>query len=139
MISLDTNVLVRFLTQDDMSQYLTVAQLLTHLEKDNRQAFVSLLVVIEINWVLGFSYRLERVQIIEALLALMELPMLNFEHSQKLKACLQNARQDTFDLSDLLIALKSSEHDALPVMTFDKKASKAQGFTLLTQAFDQVI
>lgn len=109
MISLDTNVLVRFLTQDDMSQYLTVAQLLTHLEKDNRQAFVSLLVVIEINWVLGFSYRLERVQIIEALLALMELPMLNFEHSQEFKVCLQNARQNTFDLSDLLIALKSSE------------------------------
>lgn len=138
MISLDTNVLVRFLTKDDMSQYLTVAQLLTHLEKDNRQAFVSLLVVIEINWVLGFSYRLERVQIIEALLALMELPMLNFEHSQEFKVCLQNARQNTFDLSDLLIALKSSEHDALPVMTFDKKAGKAQGFVLLTQAFDQV-
>lgn len=139
MISLDTNVLVRFLTQDDMFQYLIVAQLLTHLEKSNQQAFVSLLVVMEINWVLGFSYRLERVQIIEALLALIELPMLNFECSQKLKICLQNAQQNTFDLSDLLIALKSSEQHALPVATFDKKASKAQGFILLTQGFDQML
>ncbi len=49
MISLDTNVLVRFITEDDSKQLQKVANLLLKLENNNEQAFVSMLVLLEVN------------------------------------------------------------------------------------------
>lgn len=121
MVSLDTNVLVRFLVKDDENQYQTVLNFLMDLENKNAQAHIPLLVVLEVNWVLSFRYKITRIDIIEQLLELMENPVFCFESQTKLEQVLLSAKNNSFDLSDLLIACRCQSANHLPVMTFDKK------------------
>ncbi|OPH39482.1 PIN domain-containing protein [Moraxella equi] len=131
MVSLDTNVLVRFLVKDDENQYQTVLNFLMNLENKNAQAYIPLLVVLEVNWVLSFRYKITRIDIIEQLLELMENPVFCFESQTKLEQVLLSAKNNTYDLSDLLIACRCQSANNLPVMAFDKKASKHLNFELL--------
>lgn len=132
MISLDTNVLVRFLTQDDNKQFQKVLTLFADLENNNEKAFVPLLVLLEVNWVLSHFYQIDRQQIIENLLFLCDAKFLMIENTITVKATLKNAKTTSFDLSDLLIACRCEVAHHLPVMTFDKKASKYPNFELLS-------
>ncbi|STZ09136.1 Uncharacterised protein [Moraxella caprae] len=112
-------------------QYQKVVALFQKLHTDNEQGFISLLVVLEVNWVLAFSYKIPRNEIIHSPLTLLNFSFLTFEQANHLQQTLLYAQNNTFDLSDLLIACKSRSLDNLPVYTFDKKASQAEGFVLL--------
>ena len=131
MISLDTNILVRFLVRDDEIQFQKVLHFLQDLENNQKQAFISLLVLIELNWVLSFRYKIARQDIIHEMINLCHMPIFDIEYNKEVKQTLLYAQNNTFDLSDLLIACKSRSLDNLPVYTFDKKASRAEGFVLL--------
>lgn len=131
MISLDTNVLVRFFTQDDDEQFLKVTQLFANLENENTKAFIPMLVLLEVNWVLSHLYKIKRTQIIDNLLLLCETQFLMIENEKQVKTTLLSAKTNSFDLSDLLIACRCQSENHLPVMTFDKKASKHLNFELL--------
>lgn len=131
MISLDTNVLVRFFTQDDDEQYQKVVQLFVNLENTHAKAFIPMLVLLEVNWVLSHLYKIKRQEIIDNLLLLCETEFLVIENSNQVKNTLLLAKNNSFDLSDLLIACRCQVANNLPVMTFDKKASKYLNFELL--------
>ncbi|MFW2178057.1 MULTISPECIES: hypothetical protein [unclassified Moraxella] len=53
------------------------------------------------------------------------------ENADDVKAMLLQARNNTFDLSDMLIACRCAVENHLPVVTFDKKASKIDKFILM--------
>lgn len=131
MIALDTNILVRFFTKDNPQQLEKVVELFSKLEHENQQAFIPMLVILETNWVLAHFYKIERLQIIDNLLLLFKAEFLSIENSAHLKDILLKAKNNTFDLSDLLIACRCAVSQHLPVMTFDKKASKFEHFQLL--------
>ena len=110
MISLDTNILVRFFAKDDIHQLQQVLELFHKLENHNRQAYIPLLVILETNWVLGHFYKIERLQIIESLLVLCHMPILLIENVDAIREMLVNAKNNTFDKKvskiDNFIALK---------------------------------
>lgn len=128
---MDTNILVRFFAQDDDEQFLKVTQLFANLENNNAKAFIPILVLLEVNWVLSHLYKIKRHEIIDNLLLLCDTEFLVIENSNQVKNTLSLAKTNTFDLSDLLIACRCQSANHLPVMTFDKKASKHLGFELL--------
>ncbi len=131
MIALDTNVLIRIIVDDDSKQAKRVWQLLADLENNKQQAFISALVILEVAWVLSFTYKIDRAEIIDHLLFLLQSPILVIENSRNLYELLTQAKSNTYDLSDLMIAYHCKHHQALPVMTFDKKASKFTLFELI--------
>ena len=59
MIGLDTNVLVRYIMQDDAKQSLKATKLMESLTVDE-PGFVSLVSMVELGWVLSSSYDLNR-------------------------------------------------------------------------------
>ena len=63
MIGLDTNVLVRYLTQDDPRQSASATRLLEDTLTVERQGFVSTVVLVELVWVLETGYRCRRVEV----------------------------------------------------------------------------
>lgn len=128
MISLDTNILVRFITRDNETQLHDVLKLFHSLEKDNKQAFIPLMVVLEVNWVLSQFYKMSRIEIIEYLLPLFDSSILVIENASELRKILIDAKDNTFDLSDLLIGCGCAVANNLPIVTFDKKASKIDNF-----------
>ena len=67
MKALDTNILVRFLVQDDLKQANKVIQLFTKAEQYNEPLFIPLLVVLEVIWVLQSAYNVSRQDIVLAI------------------------------------------------------------------------
>lgn len=123
MKGIDTNILVRFLVGDDPDQAQVVYNLFKKTELNKTELFVSLLVVLELLWVLESVYQIERKDIIDSLADLILMPILKFENIEAIQKFIIAAKNSKYDLSDLLIAHASSSYGCEAVFTFDKKAS----------------
>ncbi len=132
MRALDTNILVRFLMNDDRRQAEKVYRLFKEAEKNKEVFFVSLPVVLELFWVLESACNIARKDILDAIDALLQMQILEFDAQEDLRECITDARLNTFDLPDLLIAHNAvGAGECEHVLTFDKKAAKSQLFLLL--------
>ncbi|MBN1999731.1 type II toxin-antitoxin system VapC family toxin [candidate division KSB1 bacterium] len=131
MKGIDTNILVRFLTNDDRRQARLVYDMFKKAESNQDEFFVPLLVVLELIWVLESVYTIPRNEILDSLNDLLLLPVLKFESQSIVQQFTQNARETDNDLSDLLIAQTARSHGCQTVITFDKKAAESHMFELL--------
>jgi predicted nucleic-acid-binding protein len=120
MISLDTNVLVRYLTQDDDAQFQAVLRLLS---KKNATYFVCNWVVTEVDWVLRRLYEWTSSEVADAIGLLLSVHNLVFEHENHLRASLRTYREGA-DLSDELIVRVSRDLGAAGLVTFDRQIQK---------------
>lgn len=132
MKAIDTNILLRYFLQDNPAQYDKVRKLFQKTKLENSQLFVSVLVVLEIIWLLESVYETPRQMIIDVLLKAMALDFLRYEYALVLEQVLIFAKDNTFDLSDLMIGAIAQANDCDTTLTFDRKASKSSYFELLT-------
>lgn len=131
MITLDTNVLVRFLVQDDPLQAQLATKVIDQLT-DDAHGFVSREVLIELVWVLERAYRLGRTEIASALDGLLSATELNIEGSDEVAPALELYRNDGFGFADLMIAAAARRAGASELVTFDRKAARLPGVRLLS-------
>jgi predicted nucleic-acid-binding protein len=131
VIALDTNVLVRFLVQDDPLQAQLATKVIDQLT-DDAQGFVSREVLIELVWVLERAYRLGRTEIASALDGLLSATELNIEGSDEVAPALELYRNDGFGFADLMIAAAARRAGASELVTFDRKAATLPGVRLLS-------
>ena len=130
MKALDTNVLVRFLVKDDEAQAQAVYQILKRAEADGYQLWVSLVVVLEMLWVLESVYGIQKEGILESIEDLLLMPILKFEAQPAIRAFVVSARESNIGLPDLLIAHSATYSGCDVVLTFGKKAAKSLLFEL---------
>ena len=131
MKALDTNILVRFLVQDDKKQASTVLQLFSEAEQMNQPLYVPLLVILEVIWVLQSAYSVSRQDIVMAISNLLQIPLFEFENQSTLRHFIISANKYSYDLSDILISQAAFVANCETTLTFDKKASQFELFTLL--------
>ena len=131
MKALDTNILVRFLIQDDELQSKVVFDLFSNAERQKESFFISILVVVETIWVLESVYQVKRNDLIKAISELMLMPVLDFEKQTVVRDFIISSENSTFDLSDILIAQSAKNSGCAATLTFDKKASKFKLFEYL--------
>ena len=131
MKAIDTNVLVRFLVNDDPVQGEQVRQLFAAAERQREAFFVPILVLLETIWVLESAYQIHRPALIEALGDLMLMPVLHFEQREAVQAMLAKVMTSNMDLPDALIAQSALKGGCESVLTFDKKTTRGDGFELL--------
>ena len=130
MIGLDTNVLVRYIMQDDRKQAALATRLVESLTPEE-PGFVTLVTVVELYWVLGTSYDLSRAQIVAALDALIRSKQLLVEQSDQVLRALRVFGGGSADFPDCLIERIAKAAGCDKVMTFDIGASKNSGMTLI--------
>ena len=130
MKGVDTNILVRFLTSDDEIQTQKVYKIFKDTEIEKKQLFVSLLVVLELIWVLKSAYNISRNEVLESINDLISMPILKFESFSTLQQFIHVAKGSSYDLSDVLIAYSAKFQGCESILTFDKKASKLPIFEL---------
>jgi len=119
MIALDTNVLVRLLTRDDPDQAQAAAEVMR-----SASLWLPKTVVLELVWVLGYTYGFDRSNIALALSRLLGLAHLRVEDAAGVALAVR-CYQQGMDFADAL-HLASSE-EAAEFVTFDcKLSSKAQ-------------
>lgn len=130
MIALDTNVLLRFLVQDDPLQAQLATEVIDQLTDDAR-GFVSREVLIELVWVLERAYRFGRAEIAVALDGLLSATELEIEGSNDVAPALELYRNDGFGFADLMIAAAARRAGSSEMVTFDRKAARLPGVRLL--------
>ncbi len=131
MIGLDTNVLVRYFAQDDAAQSKKATALMESFSAE-RPGYVSQIVLVEIVWVLGRSYGVERDQmkdIIESMLGTKELVVEGADTVRK--ALRVFAASDKADFADCLIERSGHVAECEYTATFDVTASKVVGMMLI--------
>ncbi len=130
MISIDTNVLIRDLVEDDAEQVEATRSLLDSLTIED-PGFVCREVILEISWVLASAYRFTRKQIGEALLRIIGMENLLVETSDDVARSARHYGENNDDFSDLMIMEASRRSDALPLYTFDRRLSRLDGAILV--------
>jgi predicted nucleic-acid-binding protein len=116
VIAVDTNLVVRLLTRDDDAQAKRAAALFRA-----NDIWIAKTVLLESEWVLRYSYALERAAILRGILGLLGLPNVSVEDSVAVSRALQ-WYGDGLDLSDALHL--ASRGDASRFATFDHKFIK---------------
>lgn len=128
MIALDTNVLVRFLVDDDAAQRERARRLLARALRDDERVLVSVIVACETVWVLSSAYSFTREQIAGVLDSLLRSPQLEFEHADDVRAALEAHRSGRGDFADYVIRERARRNGCEAVATFDKTLLKERGF-----------
>lgn len=131
MIALDTNVLVRFLVQDDPEQARIANMVLDQLT-DAAPGFVGREVLVELVWVLERAYGYQRTDIAAALDGLLSAIELVIEAADEVGVAVDRYRNDGFGFADLMIAAAARRADATELVTFDRKAARLPGVRLVT-------
>jgi len=131
VIGLDTNVVVRYLAQDDDVQSAVATRFLAKLTKD-QPGFISAVVLAEISWVLSRRYRLGRNDIARTIRDLLETAELVIENSEvAYRALGVYLTSASVEFADVLIAETAALAGASETVTFDRNAAKEAGMTLL--------
>lgn len=128
MIGIDTNVLVRFLVQDDEAQFDKARRLIKREVAAGRKVYVNQLVLLEAEWVLRSRYAVSKVQIIEAISGLLDSAEIRFEDEPAIEEALHFWKDNAADFADCLIGAKNRRPGCRATATFDVKASKLPGF-----------
>lgn len=131
MKALDTNVIVRFLVNDDKAQARRARALLQEAEDTGDALFVTTPVVLEIIWVLDAAYDFTRTEILRALELLAGMPILEFEDYDGLQQLIRLGRETRADLPDLLIGLTGRRCGCEATVTFDKYLARIEPFEQL--------
>jgi predicted nucleic-acid-binding protein len=130
MIALDTNVLVRFLTQDEPAQARAAADLLSGLTGD-RPGFICREVLVELVWVLERAYKFSSSEIAHVLEGLLSATELVVEEADSGGAILQLYGTRGFGFADLMIRQASRRSGAQYLATFDRRAAVLEGVELV--------
>ncbi len=130
MIGLDTNVLVRYIMQDDPKQSPKATRLIESLTSD-QPGFVPLVAVVELVWVLSSSYGLNRDQLVDALDLLLRSKEIVVDRGHLVLQAQRRFARGGADLADCLIKRPAQAHGCQATMTFDTGAARAAGMTLV--------
>lgn len=126
MIGLDTNVLVRYVAQDDVKQSAKATTLMESLTPAS-PGFISLVSVVELVWVLQSCYDAAKSEIIVVLESLLRTRELRVENSEIVWQALRRYSQANADFADCLIERSAHAAGCECVMTFDSKAVASAG------------
>ena len=130
MIGLDTNVVVRYIMQDDPKQSRLATALMERLTQV-QPGFLSLVCITELVWVLESAYMLERHQVAAALSSLISIDVLKIERLSVVAASVRNFKEGTADFADCLIERSCANASCEQTLTFDRAASRAANMVLI--------
>jgi len=131
MPALDTNVLVRYVVQDDPLQFAAAKRLVRQCLADGRSIFVPVTVALELEWVLRASYGYGKNDVLQVLSHLLSAEELTFESERALEVALQLFREGAADFADCLHIALATQAGEQPLWTFDKRAAKVIGAQML--------
>jgi predicted nucleic-acid-binding protein len=130
MIGLDSNVLVRYLTQDDPVQSRKANQLVEQALRAGESLYLNHVVMCEMSWVLARPYNYDRAELADAIEKILGAAQFEFEDKNSLWQALAGLRQSNADFADCLIGAKNAWAGCTSTLTFDKRAGGLPQFSL---------
>ena len=130
MIGIDTNILVRFLAQDDPSQCLRAEKFLASLSGDE-PGFISLAVLGELVWVMQRSYGDTKETTLAFLENFLRAEEMVVENADVVWQAVHAYAHSNADFVDCLIERSANDAGCAHTFTLDTKAAKTAGMRLL--------
>jgi predicted nucleic-acid-binding protein len=128
MIALDTNVLVRFLVEDDPAQSARAAHLIERAIKSEEPLFVPDIVLAEVAWMLTRAYDFPKADLLKVFRKLSAAKHLVFASSDILSKALDGWERGKGDFSDYLVRAQAEARGCDRVATFDRALLKERAF-----------
>jgi predicted nucleic-acid-binding protein len=130
MIGIDTNLLVRYIVQDDPAQSKIAVDVLERKIGHDNSGFVNQIVLCELAWVLKRAYSYEKDKVIQTLKRLLDSRELVFENAGCARLALAAFEKGNADFSDYLIGFINRNNGCSFTLTLDRKAAGSLQFKL---------
>ena len=131
MIGLDTNVLVRYIVQDDAGPAEAAARLIEGRCTARSPGYVSVPVLVELVWVLAGAYRYERAVVASVVRQLLRTVEFMVEDRDTAWSALREFEAGSADFADCLIAHRNRARGCTQTFTFDRGAARGRHFALV--------
>lgn len=129
MIGLDTNVLVRYIVQDDPEQARAATRLVESACTEQSPGYISVVVLVELVWVLAAAYDYERDVIASVLGQILRTTEFTVEDGDLAWNALREFEEGNAGFADYLLARRNRSSGCSTTFTFDRKAAKGRHFT----------
>lgn len=130
MIGLDTNVLIRYVVQDDPVQSRKAVELIEQNLSELEPGFVSVVVLAEFAWVLGRAYRMADQDIAATIEGILQSDVLMVERELEVYSALSAVKEGRGSFGDALIGALGQRAGCTQTLTFDRGALRLPGFAL---------
>ncbi len=131
MIALDTNVVVRLLTQDDPAQLRRARKAIAKQCSAEDPGWINCIVLVEVIWVLSSAYRNSRGEIVVAIEKLLQVRELEIQYVDEAWEALHLYRDHPADFSDYYLAAINRKKGCRTTLTFDRMAGRSELFSLI--------
>jgi predicted nucleic-acid-binding protein len=131
VIGLDTNVIVRYLAQDDAKQSAVATRFIERALSTESPGYITNVTLCEVVWVLAECYGADRARIRAVLEGLLASKQLALEEADLVWKALRAWGASSADFSDALVGQIVSARGGGRTVTFDRAAAKLPGFELL--------
>jgi len=124
---LDTNVIIRYLAQDDPVQSAIATHLIEQECSEIEPCFICHIVLCEMIWVLKTCYKTPKENLVEIIRTLLEIKQLSLQEPQVVWEALQVYQKSTADFSDILLTKVNQLNGCQYTVSFDTKATNLPG------------
>ena len=131
MIGLDTNVLVRYIAQDDPVQSKIATDFIERRLTERDPGFISIVAMTEMVWVLERAYGRSVLEVAKAIERTLQADVLVVENEQEVFTAMIALKEGRGSFADGLIAALGAKAGCSTTLTFDRKALRLPGFELL--------
>jgi predicted nucleic-acid-binding protein len=129
MIGLDTNVLIRYFTQDDPVQSPAASEVIESLTELDR-GFVSIVALVETSWVLTRAYQVDDPTLVAIITNLLGADEITVERPEAVRAAVTKLESGA-QFADAVITELCREAGCDTTLTFDRRASERAGMRLI--------
>jgi predicted nucleic-acid-binding protein len=131
MMGLDTNLLLRYLAQDDPTQSPRATKIIEQQLTEQEPGFVSLVSILEVAWVLKSLFKRSRHEIANDIEMLLAADTLEIQNEQEVYYAVVSLRNGVGTFEDALIGSLGIWRGCSATFTFDEDAAKRlRGFQL---------
>jgi predicted nucleic-acid-binding protein len=124
MMGLDTNVLLRYLAQDDLKQSPRATEIIERRLTEQEPGFVSLVTILEVVWVLKSLFKRSRQEIANDIEMLLAADTLEVQNEQEVYSAVVSLRNGIGTFEDALIGSLGAWRGCSAIWTFDEDAAK---------------
>jgi predicted nucleic-acid-binding protein len=128
MIGLDSNILLRYVTQDDPVQAAQATHVMEHRLTEQDPGFISVVALAETVWVLERSYRFGSARIVAAIELMLGAETLMVENEREVFTAMVALKEGRGSFADALIGALCAKAGCSRVVTFDERALRLPGF-----------
>jgi predicted nucleic-acid-binding protein len=131
MKALDTNVLVRYLVQDDPNQSRRATLFIERAAAGGERLLIDAIVLCELAWVLDAAYGYPKANLADAVEAILLTAQFEVDEKDTAWAALADYRNSRADFADCLIGRVNQSRGCDTTVTFDKSLKTLPAFEML--------